>query len=286
MHTTRFAPSPTGRLHLGHAFAAFTAAAAAAAGDGRWLLRFEDLDPVRSRPEFDRAIEEDLAWLGLSWPKPVLRQSRRLDTYREALDELAGRGLTYPCFCTRREIAAEVARAVEAPQCDGTEVTPVYPGTCRALPAPERARRLARGEHYALRLDARAAAERAGPLSFAELGAHPGAARRLIPVDPDLLGDVVLARRDVPASYHLAVVVDDAFQGVSLVTRGHDLRPATHVQRLLQALLGLPEPLYAHHRLILDEAGAKLSKRKRPASLERLRALGVTPDQIRGQLGL
>lgn len=273
MIVTRFAPSPTGQLHVGHAFAAWTAARA---GD-RFLLRIEDLDASRARTEFVAGIFEDLAWLGLSWEEPVLRQSQRMSAYGAAISRL--QPFTYPCFCTRREIAEEIARASEAPHGpialaarsgpDG----PIYPGTCRSLSANERATRLARGDTYALRLDSMRAAAQIGPLSFMEHGKRCAA-------NPLLFGDVVLARKDVPASYHLAVVVDDAFQGVTLVTRGEDLLPSAHVQRLLQALLGYPEPTYAHHRLILDESGRKFSKRDRSVTLRALREKGVTPSGV------
>lgn len=269
MIVTRFAPSPTGYLHVGHAFAALTAARS---GE-RFLLRLEDLDLGRSRAEFVAAIFEDLAWLGLSWDEPVLRQSQRFAAYRAALAQLAP--MTYPCFCSRKEIGEEVARSLEAPHIvprtgpDG----PLYPGTCRQLSPDERAARIGRGESYAVRLNAAEAAEVAGPLTFFEHG-HERA------VDPFLFGDVVLARKDMPASYHLAVVVDDAFQGVSLVTRGEDLLPATHIQRVLQALLGLAQPAYAHHRLILGADGRKFSKRDRSVTLRSLREDGVTPAGV------
>jgi glutamyl-Q tRNA(Asp) synthetase len=279
VHTTRFAPSPTGLLHLGHAFAALTAAQAA--GGGSFLLRIEDLDPVRSRAEFEIAIEEDLAWLGLSWPKPVLRQSTRLEHYRGAIELLTEQELLYPCFCTRTQIAAEIARAVEAPHYPSVGL---YPGTCRMLSSQERAHRIARGQLHVLRLDAAAAAAKVGPLSFTELGSGPGGEAGAIAVDPALLGDVVLTRRDIPAAYHLAVVLDDAFQQVTLVTRGSDLFAATHVQRLLQALLQLPTPRYAHHRLILDAAGSKLSKRDSPSALRDMRRQGCVPDDVRRQI--
>jgi glutamyl-Q tRNA(Asp) synthetase len=273
MIVTRFAPSPTGYLHLGHAFAAWTAARSGT----RFLLRIEDLDQGRTREEFVAAIFEDLAWLGLSWEEPVLRQSQRMAVYHEALSVLAP--VTYPCFCTRKEISDEIARAVEAPHDpvrhgpDG----PLYPGTCRDLSSEEREARIGRGDAFALRLDAAKAALATGPLSFVEHG-HVRA------VDPLLFGDVVLARKDMPASYHLAVVVDDAFQGVTLVTRGEDLLPSVHVQRLLQTLLGYPEPAYAHHRLILDKDGRKFSKRDRSVTLRDLRATGVTPSGIEALL--
>lgn len=269
MIVTRFAPSPTGLLHLGHAFAAISAAEA---GE-RFLLRIEDIDAGRCRPEFEAAIFQDLAWLGLRWEEPVLRQSSRFDAYRAALAKLEAEGLIYPCFCTRKEIADEIARAIEAPH--GPE-GPHYPGTCRALSDDVRKVRMEAGEQYALRLDSAKAAKRVGALTFTE---HSD----VVNVDPLLFGDVVLARKDTPASYHLAVVVDDAYQGVTLVTRGEDLLPATHIQRLLQALLQLPEPAYAHHKLILDENGKKFSKRDSAVTLRELRASGVTPEEIRAR---
>ena len=268
MIVTRFAPSPTGLLHLGHAFAALTAAEA---GE-RFILRIEDIDTSRAREEFVTVIFEDLAWLGLRWEEPVLRQSTRFDAYRAALAKLDAQDLLYPCFCTRADIAA----ASEAPH--GPE-GPVYPGTCRHLSTDERSTRVASGAQYALRLDVAKAAVKAGPLTFIEHG-EPVAA------DPLLFGDIVLARKDTPTAYHLAVVVDDAFQGVTMVTRGVDLLPATHVQRLLQVLLGLPTPAYAHHRLILDENGKKFSKRDHAVTLRDLRDHGVTPEQIRERLSL
>jgi glutamyl-Q tRNA(Asp) synthetase len=267
MIVTRFAPSPTGYLHLGHAFAALTAARA---GE-RFLLRIEDLDTERAREEFVTAILEDLAWLGLTWEEPWLRQSKRFDAYGAALDRLSR--FTYPCFCTRKEITEEIARAVEAPHARMGPDGPLYPGTCRRLSPAERDARIAGGESFALRLDATKAAGAAGPLTFIEHG-------HIHPVDPLLFGDVVLARRDMPASYHLAVVVDDAYQGVNLVTRGEDLLPSTHVQRLLQALLGFPAPAYAHHRLILDKDGRKFSKRDQAVTLRSLRGEYITPAEL------
>ncbi len=277
MIVTRFAPSPTGLLHLGHAFAALTAAEAG----NRFLLRIEDIDTARAREEFVTAIFEDLTWLGLRWEEPVLRQSTRFEAYRAALARLEADGLLYPCFCTRKEIAEEIARASEAPH--GPE-GPLYPGTCRHLSTTERARKLASGASYALRLDAAKAANLAGELEFLEQGAGPDGEHGIIAVKPMLFGDVVLARKDTPSSYHLAVVVDDAFQGVTLVTRGNDLFAAAHVQRLLQALLALPAPAYAHHRLILDGQGRKFSKRDKAVTLRDLRAQGETPASIRGLL--
>lgn len=272
MSVTRFAPSPTGFLHLGHAYAANVARE----NGTRFLLRIEDLDQGRAREEFVAAIFEDLHWLGLTWPEPVLRQSTRMDAYSAALAQLTAQGLTYPCFCTRKEIENEIARAVEAQHGpDG----PLYPGTCRALSSAARQDAIAAGKPYVLRLDVAKAAKQAGPLTFIEHG-EP------CPADPMRFGDIVLARKDVPAAYHLAVVVDDAFQGVTLVTRGEDLLPAAHVQRLLQTLLGLPEPHYAHHRLILDAAGRKFSKRDQGVTLQSLREAGAVPPDILIRLGL
>jgi glutamyl-Q tRNA(Asp) synthetase len=284
MIVTRFAPSPTGYLHLGHAFAVLTAHQHAKSSQGgRFLLRIENIDSTRCRPEFEQAIYDDLGWLGLAWEQPVLRQSDRFSAYRSALERLDSRGLLYPCFCRRSDILAEIRRAAEAPHGpDG----PLYPGTCRNLSRDERQTRINSGSPYALRLDTTKAAARTGALSFEELGNGPSSERGTITVDPVLFGDVVLARKDTPASYHLAVVVDDAFQGVTLVTRGNDLFTATHVQRLLQALLDLPAPHYAHHRLILDEQGRKFSKRNSAVTLRLLREQGVTPEQIRLRIGM
>jgi glutamyl-Q tRNA(Asp) synthetase len=279
MIVTRFAPSPTGYLHLGHAFGALTAHDAARRAGGRFLLRIEDIDRSRSRSEYEAAILQDLTWLGLVWEQPVLRQSERFAAYRSALDRLERAGLLYPCFCTR----SDMARASEAPH--GPEGPP-YPGACRALSSIERERRIRSGAPYALRLDVAKAAQTLGPLSFEEQGSGPDGERGIVAVNPLPFGDIVLARKDTPASYHLAVVVDDAFQGVTLITRGNDLFAATHVQRLLQALLDLPQPAYAHHRLILDEHGRKFSKRDRAVTLQELRARGLTPTQIRERLQL
>jgi glutamyl-Q tRNA(Asp) synthetase len=272
MIVTRFAPSPTGLLHLGHAYAAITAHES---GDD-FLLRIEDIDKGRSRDKFIQSIFYDLKWLGLSWDEPSLRQSTRMGAYAEALAGLKAHGLVYPCFCTRAEIATEIARAGEAQHGpDG----PIYPGTCRTLPPADARARVESGENHALRLDIAKASVQAGPLSFNEQGHR-------YPVDPFRFGDIVIARKDMPTSYHLAVVVDDAFQNVSLVTRGEDLLSATHIQRLLQALLKLPEPRYAHHPLVLDETGKKFSKRDGAVSLESLRLAGATPADIRARIGL
>ncbi len=244
-------------------------------------LRIEDLDRSRARAEYVEAIFEDLHWLGVAWQEPVVYQSARGEAYRSALSEFERQGLTYPCFCTRGQIAAELARAGEAPQ--GPE-GPLYPGTCRRLSATERQDRLSRGEPFAIRLDAARASERIGALQFIEEGAGPHGEHGTIDVQPLRLGDIVLARKDLPAAYHLAVVIDDALQAITLVTRAQDLFGATHVQCVLQRLLDLPTPRYAHHRLMLDEQGRKLSKREGAESLRSLRAQGVTPAEIRARL--
>uniref|UniRef100_UPI0035CC09C6 glutamyl-Q tRNA(Asp) synthetase n=1 Tax=uncultured Sphingomonas sp. TaxID=158754 RepID=UPI0035CC09C6 len=298
---TRFAPSPTGRLHLGHAYSAVLAHDRARGADGaggRFLLRIEDIDGTRSRPEHVAAIEADLRWLGLAWDGPIVFQSARLDRYAAALERLRGMGLLYPCFCTRAEIAASLS----APH--GVEA--VYPGTCRGLSADARAARIARGDRFAWRLDMAQAVGAlpptlagregnegwVGPLSDAALAPHRPTPSPSLPgrggitlhwhddiagtvrADPFAHGDVILARKDAPASYHLAVTVDDAAQGVTLVVRGVDLFAATHVHRLLQALLGLPTPRYHHHALLTGPDGARLAKRTGAPTLEALRLAG------------
>ena len=276
--TTRFAPSPTNHLHIGHAFSAWFAwAAADVAEGGRFLLRIEDLDEARSRPAFETAIFDDLAWLGFGWPVPVMRQSDRFAVYGKALDRLLAAGFAYPCFCSRKDIAREIAQAGGAPHLDAMGAM-VYPGTCRGLAAAERERRLAAGEPHAIRLDALAVLSRFGALTWHDRGLGAQA------VDPHAMGDVVIARKDVPASYNLAVVVDDAEQGVTLVTRGRDLAPATHVHRLLQAALNLPAPDYHHHGLVTDPDGRRLAKRDNPESLRMLRDAGVTPVEVWARL--
>jgi glutamyl-Q tRNA(Asp) synthetase len=269
---SRFAPSPTGLLHLGHVHSALRAFEAARAGGGRFLLRIEDIDASRCRPEFEAAIFEDLAWLGLAWEEPVLRQSRRMAEYAKALRRLEDIGALYPCFCSRREIDAEIARSASAPH--GPEGA-LYPGTCRNLDGAERERRRAEGRPFALRLAVARALRLTGPLSWRDRRQGEIAAA------PEALGDVVLARKDAPASYHLAVTVDDAAQGVSLIVRGEDLFHATHVHRLLQALLGLPTPAYEHHPLLRNAAGERLSKRDGALSLRALREAGRSPEEVR-----
>ncbi len=279
MITTRFAPSPTGLLHLGHARAALVAwrraREAPADQGGRFLLRLEDIDAARCRPEFAAAIVEDLAWLGLDWEPPVRVQSAHLAEYRAVLEALGARGLTYPCFCSRADIQREIAAAAGAPHM-APDGSPLYPGICRALPEAERRRRIGDGLSFAIRLNvARALAVAPGPLSYVEEGVG------VVRCRPERFGDVVLARRDAPSSYHLCVTHDDAAQGVSLVTRGEDLRPATDLHRLLQALMGWPAPAYAHHPMLVDAQGRRLSKRDAATSLRRLREQGASPAAVR-----
>lgn len=276
---TRFAPSPSGLLHRGHAFSALCAFEAARAEKGRFVLRIEDIDVTRCRPEFEAAIYQDLAWLGLDWERPVRRQSDHLCDYEAALETLRARSLVYRCFRTRREVAEEIARAPHG-------AMEVFRG--EPLPASEEAARLAAGEPFAWRLSL-AAAEAAlggfGGLGFIEEGSGPGGETGQVPARPELGGDVVLARKDVGVAYHLAVVVDDALQGMTHIVRGCDLFEATHVQRLLQALLGLPAPVYRHHRLLLGPDGKRYAKRDRAETLAALRARGVTPADLRRELG-
>jgi glutamyl-Q tRNA(Asp) synthetase len=287
----RFAPSPNGYLHLGHALSALLNADMARATGGRLLLRIEDIDTARCRPEFEAAIYEDLGWLGLAWERPVRRQSERYDDYRAALGRLEAMGLVYPSFESRADIARLVAvREAIAPSTrpwprdpDGA---PLYPGDAKRLSASDRKRRIDVGEPYALRLDMATALARAGKLTWAETGAGPDGETGAITADPAAWGDVILARKETPTSYHLAVTVDDAAQNVSDVVRGRDLFRATAVHRLLQALLGLPQPRYHHHRLILDADGSKLSKSSQPTGLRELRARGVSPADIRRLAGL
>ena len=264
---TRFAPSPTGPLHLGHVHAALFARRRARAAGGRFLLRLEDTDLARCRPEHAAAILEDLAWLGLRWDGPVRVQSEHFAEYRAVLDRLRGEGLLYPCFCSR----ADIVRAATAPH--GPEGS-VYPGTCRHLPPAEREARIASGQPHAWRLDTAAALARTGPLCFTEAG------RGRLRCDPMAFGDVVLGRRDAPASYHLSVAHDDAAQGVTLVTRGEDLLAATSVHRLLQAVMGWPEPRYAHHALLRDSEGRRLSKRDGAAGIRQLRDAGRSAADV------
>ena len=283
----RFAPSPNGYLHLGHALSALLNADMAKAAGGRMLLRIEDIDPSRCRPEYEAGIYEDLAWLGLTWERPVRRQSEQFDVYRDALTRLDAMGLIYPSFESRAEIVALVAaREAQAPSPRDPDGAPLYPGNAKALAPAERARLIASGAPYAMRLDMAAAMTRAGALIWLETGAGPRGETGTVIADPAAWGDVILARKDAPGSYHLAVTLDDAAQGVTDVVRGNDLFDATSVHRLLQSLLGLPAPRYHHHRLIVDADGRKLSKSTQATALRERRASGATPSDIRKGLGL
>ena len=283
----RFAPSPNGYLHLGHAYSALLNLDLARATGGRLLLRIEDIDRTRCRPEFEAAIYEDLAWLGIEWEEPVRRQSEHFGEYRAALDRLRAMRLTFPSFESRAELAHLVAdresHALEPRDPDGV---PLYPGTARLMSEDEREGRIASGAPYAIRLDMTAAQDWAGSLRWSETGTGPCGETGEIAAAPEAWGDVVVGRKDAPTSYHLSVVVDDALQGVTNVVRGQDLFWSTSVHRLLQALLGYAAPLYYHHRLILDADGRKLSKSTRATGLRELRARGATPADIRGLVGL
>ena len=274
----RFAPSPNGLLHLGHAYSALFTWQAAVQLGGTALLRIEDIDLARSKPEFTQAIFDDLHWLGLDWPEPVWRQSERFPAYAGAADKLRTMGLLYPCFCSRTEIAAHAT---------GTDPdgAPLYAGTCRHLSAADIASRLERGNSLQYRLDLQRALALTGPLTFTLVGPTIRDRPQIRYARPERWGDVVLQRKDTPASYHLCVVVDDAAQGITHVTRGRDMEAATDIHVLLQFLLALPSPIYAFHRLLLDEDGKKLSKSRGSPSLRDLREAGRTPQDIRHQLG-
>jgi len=283
----RFAPSPNGYLHLGHALSALLNAEMAHTTRGQLLLRIEDIDTTRCRPEHEAAIYEDLTWLGLRWETPVRRQSEHYQDYRGALARLETLGLIYPSFESR----AEIVRMIAAQDMQGTwpsdpDGAPIYPGRANAMPDSERRRRMKNGEPYALRLDMKAALKRAGALEWTETGAGPSGETGMIAADPAAWGDVILARKETPTSYHLSVVVDDAAQGITTVVRGRDLFYATAVHRLLQALLGLPQPAYHHHRLILGADGNKLSKSTQSTGLRELRAGGASSRDIRRLVGL
>jgi glutamyl-Q tRNA(Asp) synthetase len=283
----RFAPSPNGYLHLGHAYSALLNADMARELGGQLLLRIEDIDESRSRPEYEDAIYEDLAWLGIAWEQPVRRQSRHFDDYRAAIARLDAEGLLYPSFESRSEIAALVAeREQQGRWPRDPDGAPLYPGSGRQLSPAERQRRVDAGEPYSLRLAMDAAVARAGVLTWTETGCGPQGQTGRIAATPQIWGDVVLARKDVPTSYHLAVTVDDALQGVTDIVRGQDLFWSTGIHRLLQTLLGLPGPNYHHHKLILDADGYKLSKSAQAKSLRELRATGATATDIRRMVGL
>ena len=283
----RFAPSPNGYLHLGHAYSALLNDDLAREFGGRLLLRIEDIDAERCCPDYEAAIYEDLRWLGISWVEPVRRQSEHFDDYAAAIAELEAQGLLYPSFESRSELNAMVAeldRHGHWPR--DPDGVPIYPGRARKLTAAERIRRRAAGEPFALRLAMDAAVARAGALTWTETGAGPHGQTGVVIAAPQMWGDVVLARKETPASYHLAAVLDDALQGVTDVVRGQDLFWATGIHRLIQALLGLPEPVYHHHKLILDDDGRKLSKSTESTGLRELRAAGFSPRDIRRMVGL
>jgi glutamyl-Q tRNA(Asp) synthetase len=283
----RFAPSPNGYLHLGHAYSAMLNFDLALQRGGKFLLRIEDIDTARCRPEFELAIYEDLAWLGLAWEAPVRRQSEHFAAYREAIDKLAGQGLIYPSFESRAEIARLVAaREKGAPWPRDPDGAPLYPGAAKSLSSAERDRLIASSAPFALRLDMEAAIARVGALSWTEQGAGPAGETGKVVARPEAWGDVILARKETPTSYHLSVAIDDALQGISDVVRGEDLFWSTSVHRLLQQLLGIPQPAYRHHRLIRDDAGQKLSKSTQATGLRELRAAGATPAKIRQLVGL
>jgi glutamyl-Q tRNA(Asp) synthetase len=281
----RFAPSPNGYLHLGHALSALIDFEMARALGGRFLLRIEDIDATRCKPEFETAIYEDLSWLGIAWEEPVRRQSENLDAYAQALDKLRAEGLIYPSFESRGDIAQYVAQHRHVQWPHDPDGAPLYPGLSKKLSLEERERCLA-SEPYALRLDMNAAIARVGALTWVETGADPKQDHETRMAEPEKWGDVVLARKDTPTSYHLSVVVDDALQGITHVVRGQDLYQATSVHRVLQALLAFHPPLYHHHRLILDAEGKKLSKSTGATALRELRRQGKTPADIRRVVGL
>jgi len=277
----RFAPSPNGFLHLGHAYSALLNAKMARETGGRLLLRIEDIDVARCRPEYEGAIYEDLAWIGFNWEEPVRRQSEHLSNYARALDPLRDRDLTYPCFCTRGNIARAIAGRADGPR--DPDGSPLYPGTCRRLDAKTREARLASSERPAWRLNMEKAIGVVEPLTWTEYGTGNVAE---LGAEPQAWGDVVVARRDIATSYHISVVVDDAAQDITDVVRGKDLFASTGVHRLLQVLLGLPAPRYHHHELITEAGGHKLSKGRGSPTLRDLRAGGMMPEKIRSAVGL
>tara|TARA_R110000824_G_scaffold118960_2_gene271477 strand:+ start:96330 stop:97238 length:909 start_codon:yes stop_codon:yes gene_type:complete len=289
----RFAPSPNGWLHLGHAYSALFAAEIAKTKGGTFLLRIEDIDIGRCRPEYEQAIYEDLAWLGLTWEMPVRRQSEHFAEYEAALKRLRDMKLVYPCFATRKEIndAIENSGIGHARWPLDPDGAPLYPGLYKDLPLAELNRLMWEGRSYAWRLDMEKAVARAeeingGPIYFHEEGAGPKGQTGLLPIKPAGFGDVIIARKDVPTSYHLAVTVDDEIQNITTVTRGQDLFPATYIHRVLQVVLGYREPHYHHHGLIRDETGRRLSKSAKDMGLRELRLAGHAPDSIRQLVGL
>jgi len=283
----RFAPSPNGFLHLGHAYSALLNFDLARKAGGRLLLRIDDIDPTRCRSEFEAAIYEDLAWLGIAWETPVRRQSEHLADYQTAAEKLAAQDLIYPSFESRAEIARLVAeRETTGPWPRDPDGAPLYPGAAKLLPSDERARLIGQGAPYALRLGMAAACARTENLVWTEYGEGPAGEHGTVMAEPEAWGDVILARKETPTSYHLSVVIDDAQQGVTDVVRGQDLFWSTSVHRLLQELLGVSAPTYRHHRLVLDAAGHKLSKSSKATGLRELRAAGATPADIRRLVGL
>jgi len=283
----RFAPSPNGYLHLGHAYSALLNLDLAQRCGGTFLLRIEDIDSIRCRPEFEAAIYQDLSWLGVTWQPPVRRQSEHFSEYQRAVEQLSALGLVYPSFESRAEIAKLVAKRVQGGSWPhDPDGAPIYPGTAKMLSAGQRMELFESGTAYALRLDMAAAVRLAGDLDWQERGEGPGGETGSVPARPLVWGDIVLARKETPTSYHLSVVVDDALQGVTEIVRGQDLFWSTSVHRLLQVLLGLPAPAYRHHRLILNSAGQKLSKSTDATGLRELRAAGATPAEIRRRVGL
>jgi glutamyl-Q tRNA(Asp) synthetase len=287
----RFAPSPNGYLHLGHAYSALLNFDLARQASGRLLLRIEDIDATRCRPEFETAIYQDLAWLGVAWEYPVRRQSEHFSAYRDAIETLTAQGLIFPSFESRADVARLVAQRDAGAPGNGSwprdpDGAPLYPGAAKSLSPDQRAALFESGALYALRLDMAAAIARAGDLGWSELGEGPDGESGIVAARPQAWGDVILARTETPTSYHLSVVIDDALQGVTEVVRGGDLFWSTSVHRLLQALLALPQPIYRHHRLVRDAAGQKLSKSTQATALRELRAGGATPADIRRLVGL
>ena len=282
----RFAPSPNGLLHLGHAYSALLNYDLSRQSGGRFLLRIEDIDTVRCRPDYEAAIYDDLAWLGIVWETPVRRQSEHLEMYRRALELLGDQGLVYPAFESRAEIVRMIGQSLRKPWPRDPDGSPLYPGSVTTLSPQEREARMRAGEPFVLRLDSRSACRQAGALIWEEQGSGSGGETGHVVAQPEAWGDVVLARKETPTSYHLSVVLDDALQGVTHVVRGQDLFWATSVHRLLQQLLGVPAPIYRHHGLLRGEDGRKLSKSAQSPSLQSLRQQGITPQKIREMVGL
>jgi glutamyl-Q tRNA(Asp) synthetase len=285
--TTRFAPSPTGHLHLGHAYSAMKTFETARAAGGQCLLRIEDIDTTRCKPEFEDQILADLKWLGFDWPTPIRRQSEHLDGYAAVINALAERGLVYRCFKTRKEIAKDIARAPHAPG-EGPEGL-IYPGPETPMSTDEEDERLRNGESFSWRLAIKACRDELGDafnaLMFIEEGRGPDGETGLVIAKPDLLGDVILARKDIGTSYHIAACHDDALQGMTHVIRGEDLFFTTHLHVLLQKLMGWPKPIYRHHRLVRDQGGKRFAKRDKSMTLKALREQGFTPDQLKDMAG-